>query len=189
MRLGLSFYDRDTVELAKRLLGKIFVVNKDVSKRVRIVEVEAYVRNDRANHAFRGMTPRNKSMFGPPGTLYVYMVHTHNCMNVVKGGGEAVLLRAAQPVENVEGRLDGPGRLCKTLGVDRSMDGLDLCSSDVAWLEDDGYVFEKIAVTRRIGVTADVNRLLRFYIHGCRWVSRKNSPPVRRLENPPPPLP
>ncbi|MEM4413653.1 MAG: DNA-3-methyladenine glycosylase, partial [Candidatus Caldarchaeum sp.] len=81
VRLDRDFYDRDTVELAKRLLGKVLVVKNEVVKRVRVVEVEAYVKNDRANHAYKGMTKRNKSMFGPPGTLYVYMVHTHNCMN------------------------------------------------------------------------------------------------------------
>jgi len=179
VRLGRDFYDRETIELAKKLLGKILV--KGVM-RCRIVETEAYVKNDRANHAFRGMTERNKSMFGPPGTLYVYMVHTHYCMNVVRGYGEAVLIRAAEPLSNIVGRLDGPGRLCKTLGIDRSFDGLDLTASDLVWIEDDGYSFDRIAVTRRIGVTRDVHRLLRFFIAGNPYVSRKNSPQVRRLE-------
>ncbi|MCS6769172.1 MAG: DNA-3-methyladenine glycosylase [Candidatus Caldarchaeum sp.] len=182
MRLGRWFYDRDTVELAKLLLGKVLAVG---DKRCRIVEVEAYVKHDKANHAYRGMTNRNRSMFGPPGTLYVYMVHTHYCMNVVRGGGEAVLIRAAEPLANVEDRLDGPGRLCRSLGVDRSFDGLDLCVSERMWLEDDGYVYDRVAVSRRIGVTGSVNRLLRFFVAGSPWVSRKNSPPVRRLEKPP----
>ncbi len=182
MRLGRDFYDRDTVELAKHLLGKVLNV---YDKRCRIVEVEAYVKNDRANHAFRGMTRRNKSMFGLPGTLYVYTVHKQHCMNVVRGGGEAVLIRAAEPLSNIVGRLDGPGRLCKTLGIDRSMDGLDLCTSEKIWLEDDGYSFEKIGITRRIGVTKDINRLLRFFIAGNPWVSRKNNPPIRKLEKAP----
>jgi DNA-3-methyladenine glycosylase len=180
-RLDRGFYDRDTVELAKLLLGKVLCVRRgDMVMSCRIVETEAYVKNDKANHAYKGMTRRNKSMFGPPGTLYVYMVHTHYCMNVVRGGGEAVLLRAAEPLANVVGRLDGPGRLCRALGVDRSFDGEDLCVSERVWLWDDGYRFAKIAVTRRIGVTADVHRLLRFYIAGSPYVSRKNVP-VRRL--------
>jgi DNA-3-methyladenine glycosylase len=178
LRLQRPFYDRDTVELAIALLGKVLVVG---GRRCRVVEDEGYVKNDRANHAYRGMTPRNRSMFGPPGTLYVYMVHTHFCMNVVRGGGEAVLIRALEPLQPVDGRLDGPGRLCKTLGIDRSYDGLDLCSSDRIWFEDDCYRVGRVAVTRRIGVTRDVNRLLRFYIYGSPWVSRKNSPPVRRV--------
>ncbi|MCS7136843.1 MAG: DNA-3-methyladenine glycosylase, partial [Candidatus Caldarchaeum sp.] len=107
-------------------------------------------------------------------------VHTHYCMNVVRGGGEAVLIRAAEPLQNVDGRLDGPGRLCRELGVDRSFDGVDLCASGRVWLEDDGYAVDKIAVTRRIGVTRDKHRLLRFFIAGNRWVSRKTSPPVVR---------
>ncbi|MEM4269497.1 MAG: DNA-3-methyladenine glycosylase [Candidatus Caldarchaeum sp.] len=185
VRLDRDFYDRDTVELAKRLLGKVLVVKNEVVKRVRVVEVEAYVKNDRANHAYKGMTKRNKSMFGPPGTLYVYMVHTHNCMNIVRGGGEAVLVRSAEPLAGVEARTDGPGRLCRALGIDRSYDGLDLCSSDKVWIEDDGYVFDKLATSRRIGVTGSVNRLLRFYVAGSPWVSRKNSPPARRFEKPP----
>ncbi|MCS6783584.1 MAG: DNA-3-methyladenine glycosylase [Candidatus Caldarchaeum sp.] len=185
LKLGRSFYDRDTVELAQKLLGKIIVVKHGENiKRCRIVETEAYVKNDRANHAYRGMTQRNKSMFGPPGILYVYTVHTHYCMNVVRGGGEAVLIRAAEPLQNVDGRLDGPGRLCRELGVDRSFDGVDLCSSEKIWLEDDGYVFEKIAVTRRIGVTRDKHRLLRFFIADSPWVSRKKSPSIAETIKP-----
>jgi DNA-3-methyladenine glycosylase len=172
-RLGPEFYDRDAVELAKSLLGKIFTRAGDgVVRRCRIVEVEAYVKNDPANHAYRGMTPRNRSMFSKPGTLYVYMVHNNFCMNVVRGGGEAILIRAAQPLENVAGDTRGPGRLCRALGIDRGFDGLDLCSSDLVWLEDDGYVVPRIGVSRRIGVSQGKTRLLRFYIDGNRWVSR-----------------
>ncbi|MEM1948800.1 MAG: DNA-3-methyladenine glycosylase [Candidatus Caldarchaeum sp.] len=185
MRLGREFYDCDTVELAIKLLGKVLVLaHGDVIKRCRIVETEAYVKNDKANHAYRGMTKRNRSMFGPPGTLYVYTVHNHQCMNVVRGGGEAVLIRAAEPLENIAGRLDGPGRLCKTLGVHRGFDGLDLCTSDRIWLEDDGFRVERIAVTRRIGVTQDTRRLLRFFVVGSRWVSRKTNPPVMKILRP-----
>ncbi|MEM3031756.1 MAG: DNA-3-methyladenine glycosylase [Nitrososphaerota archaeon] len=173
-RLGPSFYDRDAVELAKSLLGKVLVRGGDApSKRCRIVEVEAYVRGDPANHAYRGMTPRNRSMFGKPGTLYVYMVHNNHCMNVVRGGGEAVLIRSAEPLENIDGPTVGPGRLCRTLGVDRGLDGMDLCTSTSMWLEDDGYVVGDIVAARRVGVTRGRRRLLRFYIRGSRWVSRR----------------
>jgi DNA-3-methyladenine glycosylase len=69
----------------------------------------------------------------------------------------------------------------RTLFLSKKIDGLDLCSSDRIWFEDDCYRVGRVAVTRRIGVTRDVNRLLRFYIYGSPWVSRKNSPPVRRV--------
>ncbi|MEM4417139.1 MAG: DNA-3-methyladenine glycosylase [Nitrososphaerota archaeon] len=172
-RLGPSFYDRETVELAKMLLGKILVrsVNGAVV-RCRITEVEAYVKNDPANHAFKGMTKRNRSMFKNPGTLYVYMVHNNHCMNVVRGGGEAVLIRSAEPLENVDGSTIGPGRLCRTLKIDRRLDGIDLCTSNEVWLEDDGYVVDEVAASRRIGVSKGKNMLLRFYLRNSRWVSR-----------------
>ena len=140
-------------EVAPDLLGQVLVrVFPDGSRAsVRIVEVEAYGPDDPASHAFRGETPRNAVMFGPPGHLYVYFTYgMHHCMNVVTGGvaeGSAVLLRAAEPLEGEDemvvrrGRevpLDlcsGPGRLAQALAVDRRDDGLDLVAGDGLWLE------------------------------------------------------
>jgi len=89
------------------------------------VETEAYVRGDPANHAFRGPTPRNRSMFDAPGTLYVYRIHQVVCANLVARRGEAVLLRAGAPLPNAPGNASGPGRLCRYLGITIEDDGTD----------------------------------------------------------------
>ena len=177
-RLGREFYDRDTVELAKALLGKILVVAKGgVVKKCRIVEVEAYLRNDPASHSYRGMTKRNKSMFGPPGTLYVFVVHRQHCANVVRGNGEAVLLRAGEPILNITSLTNGPGKLTRALGIRREADdGKDLTDprSDI-WIEDDGFKLNEndIIVTTRVGITRAKDWPLRFYIRWSPYVSKK----------------
>lgn len=177
-RLDRGFYDKDVVELAKALLGKLLVVAKGgVVRKCRIVEVEAYLHNDPASHSHRGLTKRNKSMFGPPGTLYVFIVHRQHCANVVRGGGEAVLIRAGEPVLNVILPTSGPGKLTRALGIRREEDdGKDLTSqgSDI-WLEDDGFELRKedVVKTPRIGVSKARDWPLRFYIRGNPYVSRK----------------
>ena len=85
---------------------------------------------DRAAHSFRGETPRNAVMFGPPGHAYVYFVYgMHFCFNVVTQRGCAVLIRAIEPVANIEARTCGPALLCKALGITREQNGLDLCGA------------------------------------------------------------
>ena len=101
----------------------------------RIVEVEAYLGpHDLASHSSRGLTARTRVMFGPPGHAYVYLVYgMHCCMNVVterEGHASAVLVRAVEPVRNVEGSTRGPGRLCKAMHIDRRLNGHDLISDD-----------------------------------------------------------
>lgn len=159
-RLDRSFYDVGALELAPVLLNKL-VVAAD-GRAGRIIEVEAYGgRHDPASHAYRGPTARNQTMFGSPGHLYVYFSYgVHWCANVVSGGdapasGEAVLLRALEPVAGLElmraarwrnqrRQVDrdlcrGPGRLAQAMGIDRSCDGTDLVGPDaVMWLADDG---------------------------------------------------
>ena len=116
-----AFYDRDTVAVARELLGKYLVhVSREEEFVGRIVEVEAYLgTNDLASHSSRGMTGRTRVMFGPPGHAYIYLVYgMHCCMNVVtqrEGHASAVLVRAIEPVKNVEGSTRGPGRLCKAM--------------------------------------------------------------------------
>ena len=136
-KLQRSFYDRDTVAVAHELLGKCLVHVVDQVARVgRIVEVEAYLGpHDLAAHSARGRTPRTEVMFGPPGHAYVYLIYgMHHCMNVVTqadGVASAVLLRALEPVRNVADRTQGPGRLCKAMGIDRRLNGHDLLSDDL----------------------------------------------------------
>ena len=131
-RLPRSFYDRDTIDVARDLLGKRLVHRVGGVERVgRIVETEAYLGpHDLAAHSARGLTPRTRVMFGPPGHAYVYFVYgMHWCVNVVtqaEGTASAVLLRALEPVKNVEGRTNGPALLCRAMGIDGRLNGHDL---------------------------------------------------------------
>lgn len=181
-KLPRAFYDRDTVEVAHALLGKCLVHVRDGVERVgRIVEVEAYLGpHDLAAHSAKGLTPRTKPMFGPPGHAYVYLIYgIYHCMNVVtqaEGTASAVLLRALEPVRNVDQRTQGPGLLCKAMQIDKRLNGSDLVSDDF-FIGDDGFA-EKISIVKRprIGVEYAghwARRLLRFYIRGNVFVSRR----------------
>lgn len=181
-RLPRSFYDRDTVDVAHALLGKCLVhVVSGVERVGRIVEVEAYLGpHDLAAHSARGRTARTEVMFGPPGHAYVYLIYgMHHCVNVVtqaEGIASAVLLRAMEPVRNLEGRTQGPGLLCKAMDIDRRLNGHDLLSDDF-YVADDGAPHRVRIVKRpRIGVDYAgrwAKRLLRFYMHGNAYVSRR----------------
>jgi DNA-3-methyladenine glycosylase len=182
VRLRRAFYDRDTVEVAKELLGKHLVHVVDGVKRVgRIVEVEAYLGpHDLAAHSSRGLTNRTKVMFGPPGHAYVYMIYgMHWCMNVVtekEGQAAAVLLRALEPVAHLEGRTQGPALLCKAMGIDGRLTGHDLVS-DTLYI-DDPRDDRTIRIVKRPRIGVDyaghwAKRLLRFYIAGNAFVSKK----------------
>lgn len=181
-RLPRSFYARTTEEVARDLLGKHIVhVDGGIERRARIVEVEAYVgAHDLASHSSKGITPRTSVMYGPPGHAYVYLIYgMHHCMNVVtepEGHGAAVLLRAVEPVENIEGNTRGPGLLCRALGIDRRLNGHDLLSDDFHIAEPPDTGEFSIVTRPRIGVAyaaewADAP--LRFYIEGNPFVSRK----------------
>jgi DNA-3-methyladenine glycosylase len=169
--LPRSFYDRDTVLVARELLGKLIIVQRKERKAARIVETEAYISGDPANHAFRGRTKRNQSMFKDPGTLYVYAIHNQNCMNAVTKKGEAVLIRAAEPVENICGRTTGPGVLCRAMGITLDDDGKSLRGGEVS-IVDDGCRPTSIVSSPRIGVTKWRNRHLRFFIKDSVFVSK-----------------
>ena len=181
-KLPRGFYARNTEEVAKALLGKHLVhVQDGVERRARIVETEAYVgAHDLASHSSKGVTPRTAIMYGPPGYAYVYLIYgMHHCMNVVtepEGKGAAVLLRAVEPMANIEGNTRGPGLLCRALGIDRQLNGHDLLSDDFYITEPPRKEAFSIVARPRIGVAyaaewADAN--LRFYIEGNSYVSRK----------------
>ncbi|WP_246212153.1 DNA-3-methyladenine glycosylase [Usitatibacter palustris] len=154
-------------------------VDGDVRRVARIVEVEAYLGpHDLAAHSSKGLTPRTRVMFGPPGHAYVYLIYgMHWCVNVVtqeEGHASAVLLRALEPVRNVTLRTQGPGLLTKAMGIDGRLNGHDLLSRDLH-IVDPGP--EKISIVRRPRIGVDyaghwAKRLLRFYIRGNAYVSR-----------------
>jgi DNA-3-methyladenine glycosylase len=180
-KLPRSFYDRDTIMVAKDLLGKLLVHRSPGVKRVgKIVEVEAYLGpHDLAAHSAKGLTERTKVMFGPPGHAYVYLIYgMYHCMNVVTeraGHASAVLLRALEPVENVHGRTCGPGLLCRAMKIDRRLNAQDLLSDDF-FIATPSEATPFVIVKRpRIGVDYAkhwAKRHLRFYIKGNPFVSR-----------------
>jgi DNA-3-methyladenine glycosylase len=180
-KLPRHFYDRDTVLVARELLGKLIVHHVGGVARIgKIVEVEAYLgEHDLAAHSSKGLTKRTKIMFGPPGYAYVYLIYgVHHCMNIVterEGHASAVLLRAVEPVKNLEGRTCGPGLLCRALAIDRRLNAQDLLSEDFYIAAP--AVAEKINIVKRPRIGVDyarhwAKRLLRFYIRGNAFVSR-----------------
>lgn len=193
-RLGREFYQQPTLHTARNLLGKRLVRVLDGQRLSGlIVEAEAYIgEDDRACHASRGRTPRTEVMYGPAGRAYVYFIYgMHHCFNVVteeEGFPAAVLIRALEPLEGLQwmrrhrpGRPDdqltnGPGKLCTALAIDRALNGVDLCSSQVFFIEGGRTVADgQIATSPRIGIRSDEvarSRPWRFYIRGNRCVSR-----------------
>jgi DNA-3-methyladenine glycosylase len=188
-RLPRSFYKRDSRIVAPELLNKV-LVRGDVS--ARIVEVEAYAgAEDPASHAYRGETPRNRTMFGPAGGLYVYFSYgMHWCANAVCGDigiGTAVLLRAGAPLtgldemrtRRVRARRDrdlcsGPAKLCQALGIDRAADGVDLTArgSDITIVDDGLAPPDEPGVSERIGISVGVEHPWRWFVVGDPNVSR-----------------
>ena len=189
--LSLSFYNRDAREVAQDLIGKILVrQTRNITLRVRICEVEAYLGElDQASHAYRGRTPRNSVMFGPFGHLYVYFTYgMHYCANIVtgeEGVPQAVLLRAAQPLEGIAvmeanrklkdplNLCSGPAKLAQALAISKLDNGTSLTSGQI-WLEDDGLRMPT-ASSPRIGISRSTEALWRFYIPGSAFVSKKTA--------------
>lgn len=192
--LPRSFFERDAVELAPLLLNKLLAV--DDGRVGRVVEVEAYRADDPASHTFRGLTPRNRIMFGPPGHLYVYFSYgVHWCANVVcgsEGEGAAVLLRALEPLEGIdamqlartrarrpEDLCSGPGKLTQALGLAKVHNGADLTTGEGGvWLTDDGVPppVQPVCSTR-IGISVAGDRPWRWLVAGNRHVSRPPATP------------
>ena len=178
----------NTIELARFLIGKT-IVHDSAKGRMsgRIVETEAYLPDDAACHAFRGPTPRNRTLFLERGHAYVYFVYGSSWMlNVsgdVAGVGAGILFRAIEPLEGVSlmqrhrrsvRLLDltrGPGRVAEALRVDKKLDGVDLCAAGPLWLGTAAQATGEIGESVRIGITKDAHRVLRFYELGNPFVS------------------
>ena len=208
VKLPRSFYLRSTLKVARDLLGTYLY--RCVGKTIlvgRIVEVEAYLgANDPASHAYRGKTKRNEVMFMKGGHLYVYFTYgMHFCSNVVTGKegiGNAVLLRAIEPVRSIEimerNRLaarrgarypspvsraqraldihhlcSGPARLCQAFALGRKDNGVDLCGTRI-WLAKDAYGESSICIgsSTRVGISNGTHHRWRFFIKGNPFVSR-----------------
>jgi DNA-3-methyladenine glycosylase len=137
----------------------------------RIVEAEAYLgADDPAAHVFRGRTARTAPLFGPPGTVYVYLVYgLHHCLNLaVDGPGlpGCVLVRAAEPLPGsglAEGACRGPGRLCRALDIDERLSGRHLFERGAPLTLRAGRAPRRVAVSRRVGIRHAAERRLRFY--------------------------
>ena len=164
------------------MLGKLIVHKVGNVRRIgKIVEVEAYLgEHDLAAHSSKGLTARTKTMFGPPGHAYVYLIYgMYNCMNIVterEDHASAVLLRAIEPLENVADKTNGPGLLCRALDIDRRLNGHDLFGDD--FFIADPETAEKFSIVKRPRIGVDyakhwAKRLLRFYIKGNPFVSRR----------------
>ena len=182
----------DTTAFARYLIGKVLVRELPEGRLSgRIVETEAYIVGDAAGHAYRGITPRNRSLFLEPGHAYIYLAYGTSCMLNVSserpGIGAGVLIRALEPLEGIPimrrnrgierlGDLArGPGKLTAALQVDRRLDGINLCREGPLWLGHDDHEPGEIGQSIRIGISRDTNRLLRFYLRGSSFVSGPRS--------------
>jgi DNA-3-methyladenine glycosylase len=202
--LPRKFYSRDPRDVAPELLNKLLVRGSRVG---RIVEVEAYVGSlDAGSHAFRGLTPRNATMFGPGGLLYVYFTYgMHWCANAVcgrEGEGLAVLIRALAPVAGVDEMLaarggrardlcNGPAKLTQALGIDGVFNGADLVTGDrgVLLSSDGTPPPTSPGQSQRIGLSAGAEHPWRWYVAGDPNVSRgvPGKPPAKKRRPTPPP--
>jgi len=178
----------DTRALARFLIGKILVREHSEGRLAgRIVETEAYVVGDAAAHAFRGETPRNRSLFLERGHAYVYFIYgcwyALNVSGERPGIGAGALLRALEPLTgletmsrlrgtNREGDLArGPGRLAQAMDIDRRLDGIDLCAAGPLWLAERDSRAVRIGRSVRIGITREAHRKLRFFERDNAFVS------------------
>lgn len=194
-----KFYARDPREVARDLLGKILVCGRGRTLRAgRLVEVEAYLGlADPASHAYRGPTPRNQVMFGPPGHAYVYLIYgMYFCVNAVcehEGKPGAVLFRAVEPLAGLpamararEVELDGsdrtlinltagPGRMGTALGITREKHNNKRYFDPACglWIGDDGFVPKQVLETTRIGITSQpaASWNLRYVVAGSKFLS------------------
>ncbi len=180
--LPREFYNRPTLKVAKELLGKtLFKETPNGLISTRIVDVEAYVGpQDKACHASKGRTKRTEILFGPPGNTYVYLIYgMYHCLNFVTEREEfpaAILIRGIEVLDDPTSpapptRIDGPGRVCRFLEIDRTHNALDATSGSEIWVEDSGETIarKQIQALPRIGVDYAgewANKLWRFCLPG-----------------------
>ncbi|NLX62811.1 MAG: DNA-3-methyladenine glycosylase [Tissierellia bacterium] len=202
MKLGREFYARDTITVAKELLGNVLVHQVDgVLLKGRIVETEAYLGiEDKAAHSYGGRrTDRIKVMYGPPGHAYVYLIYgmyyLFNIITAKEGVPEGVLIRALEPLENIDkmalnrfkkpydklskyerqNLTNGPGKLTRAFKIDKELYGIDLCG-DRLYVEEGTNKDFNIVETTRIGIDyAEEAKYFpyRFYIENNPYVSVK----------------
>jgi DNA-3-methyladenine glycosylase len=173
--LGRAFYRRPAVQVARELLGKILSYENASG---RIVETEAYLgEDDGAAHSARGITPRTKILFGPPGHAYVYLIYgMYDCLNVVcepEGIAGGVLIRALEPVSGLKGLANGPGKLTRAMGINLTHNGVDVTKGPITIHAPRRAEKFEIATSVRIGITKSADLPLRFYIIGNPSVSRR----------------
>jgi DNA-3-methyladenine glycosylase len=175
--LPRTFYERPTADVSRDLLGKILVNGRSAGV---IVETEAYLGgDDLASHSARGVTPRTKVIFGPPGHAYVYFIYgMYECLNLVaepKGSAGCVLIRAFDPIcglggmfrrrptaRNPQDLASGPGKLTMAMGITRAHNGRDVTRGSLVvrkWIDEPSI---EIEVTPRIGITKCADWPLRF---------------------------
>ena len=185
-----DFYRRSTLAVARDLLGQRLVREIDGERLCgMIVETEAYVgEDDPACHAARGLTPRNRPMYGPPGVAYVYFIYgMYFCLNAVTGRDgfpAAVLIRALEPLEGIAAMAarrgtdvprqlcNGPGKLCMALGIDRELNGVNLDGAALRIEAGPPLPDTAVASSTRIGIRVGVEHPWRFFVKGNRHVSR-----------------
>jgi DNA-3-methyladenine glycosylase len=192
VKLSKDFYLRNSIIVAKELLGKILVHKKGRKTYSGIIaETEAYTgKNDPAAHSYKGKTPRNEVMFSDGGVCYVYFTYgNHYCVNVVaeaKDIPHAVLIRALEPLigikymmknrctDNIYNLTNGPGKLTKAMEIDLSLNGEDLRGNKIFISEPFEQIKFKILKSKRIGITKNPDKLWRFHIKDNPFVSRIN---------------
>lgn len=188
--LDLDFYQKfDTLTLAQKLLGCTLIHRtEDGLTAGRIVETEAYLHNDPACHAFKGKTPRTAPMFEAAGIAYVYLIYgMYDCFNIVsgeEGRGEAVLIRALEPIEGIDLMMErrkttqmknlcsGPGKLVLAMGLSRE-NNCQLMISETLFCEKSQVKQSEIIQTTRIGITKAVDLPYRFFLKDNAFVSRR----------------
>jgi DNA-3-methyladenine glycosylase len=179
--LQKSFFNKSTIEVAKALLGCSLVhETKEGISIGKIIETEAYLQDDPASHSFKGKTKRNEAMFGSSGRAYVYFTYgMYNCFNVStnkEGIGEAVLIRALEPVKGVElmkkrrqveniGELcDGPAKLVIAMGITKKHNNANLANGNLRIIKGEKIPNNKIIKTARIGISKGIELPYRFIL-------------------------